>query len=200
MAIIPSVVETSGRVERQWDIFSRLLKDRIIFLGFPIDDTYANAIIAQLLFLSAEDPEKDIYIYINSPGGYVTDGLAIYDTIQYIQPDVRTLCVGQASSIASLLLAAGTKGKRSALPNSRMMMHQPVGGVQGQSRDIEIQAKEILNVKEKLNKIYAVHTGRTVEEIENDIDRINYLSAHEAHEYGLIDSVIEIPEKKIKKD
>mgnify|MGYP001799733765 CR=1 FL=1 len=192
MAIVPTIFEQTGRgIERGYDPYSRLLRDRIIFLGHPIDDTYANLIIAQLLFLESDDPEKDIYLYINSPGGYLTDGLAIYDTMQYIRPDIRTICIGQAASIASLLLAAGAKGKRSALPNARMMMHQPVGGVQGQSRDIEIQAREILNMKERLNKIYASHTNRPLEQIEKDVDRIFYISAHEAKDYGLIDSVIE---------
>lgn len=193
MAIIPTIYEQTSRGERGFDLYSRLLRDRIVFLGYPIDDTYANLIIAQLLFLEADDPEKDIYLYINSPGGYITDGLAIYDTLQYIRPDVRTICVGQAASLSSLLLAAGTKGKRSALPNARIMMHQPVGGVTGQSRDIEIQATEILKMKERLMKIYSHHTGREIERIEKDLDRIFYMSAHEAQEYGIIDQVIENP-------
>lgn len=191
MPIMPIVHEQTARGERQYDVYSRLLKDRIIFLGYPIDDTYANLIIAQLLFLEAEDPEKDIYLYINCPGGYLTDGLAIYDTMQYIRPDVRTICIGQAASLASLLLAAGTKGKRSALPNARVMMHQPIGGVTGQSRDIEIQAREILKMKEKINRIYATHTGKPLEQVEKDTDRVFYMSAEESREYGIIDTVIE---------
>ncbi len=191
MSVIPIVSEQSSRGERQFDIYSRLLRDRIIFLGYPIDDTYANLMIAQLLFLDAEDPEKDIYIYINSPGGYITAGLAIYDTICYTRSNVRTICIGQANSIASLLLAAGSKGKRSALPNARIMLHQPIGGVQGQSKDIEIQAKEILAMKEKLNRIYAKHTSKNLKQIEKDIDRIFYMSAKEAKDYGIIDNVIE---------
>lgn len=191
MPIMPIVHEQTARGERQYDVYSRLLKDRIIFLGYPIDDTYANLIIAQLLFLEAEDPEKDIYLYINCPGGYLTDGLAIYDTMQYIRPDVRTICIGQAASLASLLLAAGTKGKRSALPNARVMMHQPIGGVTGQSRDIEIQAREILKMKEKINRIYATHTGKPLEQVEKDTDRVFYMSAEESRDYGIIDTVIE---------
>ena len=196
MSVIPVVSEQSARGERQYDIYSRLLRDRIIFLGFPIDNDYANLVIAQLLFLDADDPEKDIYIYINSPGGYITAGLAIYDTMQYTRADIRTICVGQASSIASMLLSSGTPGKRMALPNSRMMLHQPIGGVQGQSKDIEIQAKEILYMKERLNRIYAKHTKKPLAEIEKDIDRIFYISAKEACEYGLIDSIIGTQEKK----
>ena len=191
MAIVPTIWEQTGRGERGYDIYSRLLKDRIIFLGYPIDDVYANLVIAQLLFLDADDPDKDIYLYINSPGGYVTDGLAIYDTMQYIRPKVSTLVIGQAANIASLLLAAGAKGKRSALPNARIMLHQPVGGVQGQSRDIEIQAKEILGIKEKLNRIYGQHTNKPLEQIEKDIDRLFYMSAVDARDYGLIDNVID---------
>ena len=191
MALIPIVSEQSSRGERQFDIYSRLLRDRIIFLGFPIDDAYANLVIAQLLFLEADDPEKDIYLYINCPGGYISSGLAIYDTMHYIRADVRTICIGQASSIASLLLAAGTAGKRSALPNARIMMHQPVGGVQGQSRDIEIQAKEIIETKERLNRIYTYHTKKPFEQIEKDVDRIFYMSPQEGLEYGMIDHVIE---------
>lgn len=191
MAIIPTIWEQTGRTERGYDVFSRLLKDRIIFLGYPINDEYANLIIAQMLFLDADDPDKDIYLYINSPGGYVTDGLAIYDTMRYIRSDIRTVCIGQAANIASLLLAAGAKGKRSALPNARVMLHQPTGGVQGQSRDIEIQAKEILGIKEKLNRIYSQHTDKPLEQIEQDIDRLFYMSANEARDYGLIDNVID---------
>ena len=193
MSIIPIVSEQSSRGERQFDIYSRLLRDRIIFLGQPIDDSYANLIIAQLLFLDAEDPEKDIYIYINSPGGYITSGLAIYDTIQYTRSHIRTICVGQASSISSMLLAAGTAGKRLALPNSRVMLHQPIGGVQGQSKDIEIQAKEILEMKSRLNVIYAKHTKKPISDIEKDIDRIFYMSAKDAKDYGIIDKIIDNP-------
>ena len=191
MPYMPVVIEQTSRGERQYDIYSRLLKDRIIFLGYGIDDTYANVVIAQLLFLEAEDPEKDIYIYINSPGGYITAGLAIYDTMQYIRPDIRTICIGQASNIASMLLAAGTHGKRSALPNARVMMHQPMGGVSGQSVDIEIQAREVLAIKDRLNEIYAKHTGKTVEQIEKDTDRTNSMIAADAFKYGLIDQVID---------
>ncbi len=192
MSVIPIVSEQSARGERQYDIYSRLLRDRIIFLGSPIDDGYANVVIAQLLFLDAEDPKKDIDVYINSPGGYINSGLAIYDTMQYIQADVRTICIGSASSIASVLLAAGKPGKRSALPNSRVMLHQPIGGVQGQSRDIEIQAQEILDLKDRLNTIYTKHTGKPLEKIEKDIDRVFYMSASEAKSYGIVDNVIGI--------
>ncbi|MCB1322792.1 MAG: ATP-dependent Clp protease proteolytic subunit [Leptospiraceae bacterium] len=183
MPVMPMVIEQTARGERHWDIYSRLLKDRIIFMGFPITDQSANLIIAQMLYLEAEDPEKDIYLYINSPGGYLTDGLAIYDTMQYIRPRIRTICIGQAASIASLLLAAGAPGKRSALPNARIIMHQPVGGVQRQSRDIELQAREILSMKERLQQIYARHTNRPLEQIEKDVDRIFYISANDAREY-----------------
>lgn len=196
---IPYVIEQTPRGERQYDIYSRLLKDRIIFLGFPIDDYYSNIIIAQLLFLDAEDPDLDIYLYINSPGGYITSGLAIYDTMQYIKADIRTICVGQASNISSLLLAAGTKGKRSALPNARIVMHQPLGGVSGQSKDIELQAKEILDIKDRLNKIYSLHTGKSMEEIERDTDRLFYMTSQQAKEYGLIDNVIEVNQSKLDK-
>lgn len=196
---IPYVLEQTPRGERQYDIYSRLLKDRIIFLGNAIDDYYCNIIIAQLLFLDAEDPETDIYLYINSPGGYISSGLAIYDTMQYIRADIRTICVGQASNISSLLLAAGTKGKRSALPNSRIVMHQPLGGVSGQSKDIELQAKEILDIKERLNQIYAVHTGKPLEQIERDTDRLFFMNAQQAQEYGIIDHVIKPNENKLKK-
>ncbi|MBE7438357.1 MAG: ATP-dependent Clp endopeptidase proteolytic subunit ClpP [Spirochaetales bacterium] len=200
MAVIPVVIEQTPRGgERHYDIYSRLLKDRIIFLGSPIDDGYANAIIAQLLFLAAEDPEKDVYIYINSPGGYISSGLAIYDTMCYIEPDIRTICIGQASSIASLLLAAGTPGKRSALPNSRVMMHQPLGGAQGQSRDIEIQAHQIIKIRERLNLIYAQKTGKSLEQIEKDTDRDYFMSAEEARAYGLIDNVIDSSGRKKEK-
>lgn len=195
MAIMPYVIEQTSRGERTYDIYSRLLKDRIIFLGYPIDDNYCNIIIAQLLFLEADDPEKDIYLYINSPGGYISAGLAIYDTMQYIRPDIRTICVGQAANISSLLLAAGTAGKRSALPNARIMMHQPLGGVTGQAVDIELQAKEILSVKDRLNRIYSHHTGKPLEQIEKDTDRVRNMSVEDARDYGLIDHVIEMKPK-----
>ncbi len=189
--LIPMVVEQSGRGERSYDIYSRLLKDRIIFLGTAVDDNVANLVIAQLLFLESEDPEKDINIYINSPGGVVTAGLAIYDTIQYIKPQVSTICMGQAASMGAVLLAAGTKGKRMALPNSRVMIHQPLGGAQGQAADIEIQAKEILKVRKTLNTILANHTGQPLERIEADTDRDFFMSAEEALRYGIIDKVID---------
>lgn len=195
MPVVPYVIEQSSRGERSYDIYSRLLKDRIIFMGYPIDDTTANVVIAQLLFLEAEDPERDIYLYINSPGGYLTAGLAIYDTMMHIRPDIRTICIGQASHISSLLLAAGTKGKRSALPNARIMLHQPLGGVTGQSRDIELQAQEVLHMKDQINKIYADLTDNPVEQIERDTDRIFYMTAIQSKEYGLIDMVIEKREK-----
>jgi len=184
------VIEQTGRTERAFDIYSRLLKDRIVFIGSPIDDQVANLVIAQLLFLEAEDPEKDINLYINTPGGYVTSGLAIYDTIKFIKPDVATICIGQASSMGAILLAAGTKGKRSALPNSRIMIHQPWGGAQGQASDIEIQAKEIIKLRDKLNKILAELTGQSLKKIEKDTDRNFFMDAFEAKEYGLIDEVI----------
>lgn len=188
--LVPIVVEQTARGERAYDIYSRLLKDRIIFIGDAIDDHVASLVIAQLLFLEAEDPDKDIYLYINSPGGIVTSGLAIYDTMQYVKPDVATICLGQAASMASLLLAAGAPGKRSALPNSRIMIHQPMGGFQGQASDIAIHAKEILKIKSKLNEIYAVHTKQPIEKIEKDVDRDYFMDAQEAVEYGLIDKVI----------
>jgi ATP-dependent Clp protease, protease subunit len=191
MSLVPFVIEQTSRGERSYDIYSRLLKDRIIFLGEGIDDHISSLIIAQMLFLEAEDPDKDIYLYINSPGGIVTSGLAIYDTMQYIKPDVATICIGQAASMGSLLLSAGAKGKRSALPNSRIMIHQPAGGFQGQASDIEIQAKEIIKVKKKLNEIYSMHTGQAVEKVEKDVDRDYFMSPQEAMEYGLIDKVIE---------
>ncbi|UOD35291.1 ATP-dependent Clp endopeptidase proteolytic subunit ClpP [Deferribacteraceae bacterium V6Fe1] len=187
---VPYVIEQTGRGERAYDIYSRLLKDRIIFLGTPIDDNVANVVIAQLLFLEAEDPDKDIYIYINSPGGVITSGLAIYDTIRYIKPDVSTICLGQAASMGAVLLAAGTKGKRFAVPNARIMIHQPLGGFQGQARDIEIQAKEILRLKMILNEILSEATGKSVEQLEYDSDRDFFMSSLEAKEYGLIDEVI----------
>ncbi|EGL81568.1 ATP-dependent Clp protease proteolytic subunit [Caldalkalibacillus thermarum TA2.A1] len=190
MNLIPYVVEQTNRGERAYDIYSRLLKDRIIFLGTPIDDHVANSVIAQLLFLAAEDPEKDVSLYINSPGGSVTAGLAIYDTMQYIKPDVSTICVGLAASMGSFLLAAGAKGKRFALPNSEIMMHQPLGGVKGQAADIKIHADWIIKTKQKLNRIYAERTGQPVEKIERDTDRDFFMSAEEAKEYGLVDQVI----------
>jgi len=191
MSLVPIVVEQTSRGERAYDIYSRLLKDRIVFLGEPIDDHVASLVIAQLLFLEAEDPDKDIYMYINSPGGIVTSGMAIYDTMQYIKPDVATLCIGQAASMGSLLLAAGAKNKRSALPNARIMIHQPAGGFQGQASDIEIQAREILKIKNRLNGIYAKHTGRAIERIEKDMDRDYFMSAEEALEYNLIDKILD---------
>lgn len=191
MSLVPIVVEQTSRGERSYDIYSRLLKDRIIFLGEAIEDHISSLVIAQLLFLEAEDPDKDIYLYINSPGGVVTSGLAIYDTMQYIKPDVATICIGQAASMGSLLLTAGAKGKRSTLPNSRILIHQPMGGFQGQASDIEIHAKEIIKIKSRLNEIYASHTGQKIEKIENDLDRDTFLSAEEALAYGLIDKVIE---------
>jgi ATP-dependent Clp protease protease subunit len=189
--LVPIVVEQTGRGERSWDIYSRLLVDRILFLGTAVDDNVSNIIIAQLLFLQMSDPKKDIHIYVNSPGGSVTAGLAIYDTIQYLTCDVNTYCVGQAASMGAVLLAAGTKGKRYALPNARIMIHQPWGGVQGQASDISIQAKEILRLKDRLNHILAKHCGRTVEEIERDTDRDRFLSADEARAYGLVDHVVQ---------
>jgi ATP-dependent Clp protease, protease subunit len=190
MTLVPMVVEQSGRGERAYDIFSRLLKDRIIFIGTPIDDTVANLTIAQLLFLEAEDPDRDIHLYIHSPGGVVSAGLAIYDTMQFIKPDVVTICMGQAASMGALLLCSGAKGKRSALPNARVMVHQPLGGSQGQATDIEIYAKEILTLRAKLNNILAKHSGQPLEKIEKDTDRNFFMSAEEAKEYGIIDEVI----------
>ena len=188
--LIPMVIEQTGRGERAYDIYSRLLKDRVIFIGTPIDDNVANLVVAQLLFLQMEDPDKDINIYINSPGGSITSGLAIYDTIQFLKPDVSTYCVGQAASMGAVLLAAGTKGKRYSLPNSRVMIHQPWGGVQGVAADINIQAKEIQNLKETLNGILAKHTGQPVAKIEKDTDRDYFMSANEAKNYGLVDEVV----------
>jgi ATP-dependent Clp protease protease subunit len=190
MGLVPIVIEQTGRGERSYDIFSRLLKERIVFLGTGIDDTVASLAIAQLLFLAAEDPAKDVYLYINSPGGIVSSGLAIYDTMQYIKPDVATICIGQASSMGALLLTAGAKGKRFALPHSRVMIHQPAGGAQGQASDIEIQAKEILVIREKLNQILANHTGQPISRIAKDTDRNFFMSAEEAKEYGLIDEIM----------
>lgn len=189
--LVPIVIEQTPRGERAYDIYSRLLKDRIILLGTPIDDHVANLIIAQLLFLEAEDPEKDIYMYINSPGGVVTAGLAIYDTMNYIKPDVVTICLGQAASMGAFLLSAGAKGKRFSLPNSRIMIHQPLGGFQGQATDIEIHAREILRLKRMLNEYLAKHTGQPIEKVEADTERDYFMSAQEAVEYGLIDKVIE---------
>jgi ATP-dependent Clp protease protease subunit len=189
--LIPIVVETTGRGERSWDIFSRLLRERIVFLGTPVDDHVAGVIIAQLLFLEAEDPERDIVLYINSPGGSVSAGLAIYDTMQYVKPDVATMCIGMAASMAAVLTAGGAAGKRTTLPNSRVMIHQPWGGMQGTASDISIQAQEILKMKAQLNSILAHHTGRTVEQIEKDTDRDYYLSSAEAKEYGLIDKILD---------
>ncbi|MFD0696505.1 ATP-dependent Clp endopeptidase proteolytic subunit ClpP [Paenibacillus sp. GCM10027628] len=191
MSFIPMVVEQDARGERGYDIYSRLLKDRIIFLGTGVNDVVANSIIAQLLFLAAQDPDKDISLYINSPGGSITAGMAIFDTMQFIKPDVSTICVGMAASMGAFLLTAGAKGKRFALPNSEVMIHQPLGGAEGQASDIEIRAKRILKMRDNLNKILAERTGQTFERIEKDTDRDNFMSAHEAVEYGLIDKVIE---------
>jgi len=189
--LVPIVVEQTGRGERAFDIYSRLLKDRIIFLGSAIDDNIANVVIAQLLFLESEDPEKDIHIYVNSPGGVVSAGLAIYDTMQYVKPSVTTMCMGQAASMGALLLAGGAPGKRFALPNSRILIHQPLGGAQGQATDIDIQAKEIIRIRTKLTGILVKHTGQTTEKIHNDTERDFYMSGQEAREYGIIDKVIE---------
>ncbi len=188
--LIPMVIEQTGRSERAYDIYSRLLKDRVIFIGTPIDDNVANLVVAQLLFLQMEDQDKDISIYINSPGGSITSGLAIYDTIQFLKPDVCTYCVGQAASMGAVLLAAGTKGKRYSLPNARVMIHQPWGGVQGVAADINIQAREIQNLKDKLNGILSRHTGQPVEKIEKDTDRDYFMAANEAKDYGLVDEVV----------
>lgn len=195
MNLIPTVIETTNRGERAYDIYSRLLKDRIIMLGSQIDDNVANSIVSQLLFLQAQDSEKDIYLYINSPGGSVTAGFAIYDTIQHIKPDVQTICIGMAASMGSFLLAAGAKGKRFALPNAEVMIHQPLGGAQGQATEIEIAANHILKTREKLNRILSERTGQSIEKIQNDTDRDNFLTAEEAKEYGLIDEVM-VPETK----
>ena len=190
MPLIPMVIEQSSRGERAYDIYSRLLKDRIIFLGTAINDEVANLLIAQLLFLESEDPDKDINFYVNSPGGIVTSGMAVYDTMQYIQPDIATVCIGQAASMGALLLTAGTKGKRYSLPNSRILIHQPMGGFQGQASDIEIQAKEILRMKDRLNEILVHHTGKDLDQIQLDTDRDFFMTGKEAKEYGLIDHVI----------
>ena len=190
MSYVPMVVEQSGQGERAYDIYSRLLKDRIIFLSGEVEDNMANTIVAQMLFLEAEDPDKDIYLYINSPGGVVTAGMAIYDTMQYIKPDVSTICIGQAASMGSLLLTAGAKGKRFALPNARIMIHQPLGGARGQSTDVQIQAKELLRIRQMLNEISSQRTGKSMEQIEADTERDNFMSAAEAVAYGLVDTVI----------
>jgi ATP-dependent Clp protease protease subunit len=191
MGLVPIVVEQTARGERAYDIYSRLLKDRIIFIGTPIDDMVANLVIAQMIFLEGEDPDRDVNLYIHSPGGQVTAGLAIYDTMQFVKPDVATLCMGQAASMAAVLLAAGAKGKRSVLPNSRIMIHQPWGGTQGQTTDIEIYTREMVKMKEQLNEILAKHTGKTVDQLEKDTDRNNFMSAAEAKAYGLVDEIIE---------
>jgi len=199
MTLIPMVVETTGRGERAYDIYSRLLKDRIIFLGSPIDDNIANLVIAQMLFLEAEDPARDIFLYINSPGGSVSAGMAIYDTMQFIKPDVVTTCMGMAASMGAFLLAAGTKGKRAALPNSRIMIHQPMAGTQGQVSDIEIMAKEFTRTKKRLNELLVMHTGQALERIEADTDRNYFMSADESKEYGLIDKVYKFEIKGTEK-
>lgn len=196
--LVPIVIEQTNRGERAYDIYSRLLKDRIIFLGAPIDDVFANLIIAQLLFLEAEDPEKDINLYINSPGGSVTAGLGIYDTMQYVKPPINTICLGQAASMGAFLLTAGTKGKRFALPNARVMIHQPMGGFQGQATEIDIHAREILKIRERLNEIMAKHTGQPLDKISQDTERDYFMSAEEAKRYGLIDEVITRPPKVAK--
>jgi len=195
MSLIPIVIEQTGRSERAYDIYSRLLKDRIVFIGSAIDDILANTVIAQLLFLQTEDPEKDIHIYVNSPGGIVSSGLAIYDTMQYVKSDIATYCIGQAASMGALLLTAGTKGKRFVLPNSRIMIHQPMGGFQGQATDVEIHAKEILKLKETLNRILAKHTNQPLEKIHHDTERDYFMSAQEAKDYGIVDAVIETMKK-----
>jgi len=198
--LVPMVIETSSRGERAYDIYSRLLKDRIIFIGSEVEDYSANLVIAQMLFLEAEDPDKDINIYINSPGGVVTSGLAMYDTMQVIRPDISTICCGQAASMGAVLLTAGAKGKRLALPNARVMIHQPLGGSHGQATDIEIQTKEILGIKEKLNRILAKHSGQTYETICKDTERDNFMSAQKALEYGLIDRILEQRPKTKKEE
>lgn len=198
MNLIPTVIEQTNRGERAYDIYSRLLKDRIIFLGTAINDQVANSVVAQLLFLAAEDPERDISVYINSPGGSITAGMAIYDTMQFIKPEVSTICVGMAASMGAFLLTAGAKGKRFALPNSEIMIHQPLGGAQGQASDIQIAANRILKMRDHLNQILAERTGQPLEKVEKDTDRDNFMSAHEAKEYGIIDEVIESPGKPVK--
>ncbi len=196
MSLIPIVIEQTGRTERAYDIYSRLLKDRIVFIGSPIDDVLANTVIAQLLFLQTEDSEKDIHLYINTPGGIVSSGLAIYDTMQYIKPDIATYCLGQAASMGALLLTAGTKGKRYVLPHSRVMVHQPIGGFYGQATDVEIHAKEILKMKETLNTIFAKHTDQPLEKIQIDTERDYFMSGKEAKDYGIVDEVIETIRKE----
>ena len=198
MALVPTVVEQTGRGERAYDIYSRLLKDRIIFLSDEVNDTTASLVVAQLLFLEAEDPDKDIHLYINSPGGSVTAGMAIYDTMQYIKPDVSTICIGMAASMGAFLLNAGAKGKRFALPNSEIMIHQPLGGAKGQATDIEIHAKWILKIRERLNQILSERTGQPIEKIQEDTERDNFMSALEAKKYGLIDEVIIRPQEEKK--
>ena len=198
MSLVPIVVEQTGRGERAYDIFSRLLKERIVFIGDGIDDACASLVIAQLIFLEAEDPDKDIFMYLNTPGGYVTSGMAIYDTMQYVKPDVATICMGQASSMGAVLLAAGAKGKRSILPHARVMIHQPLGGAQGQATDIEIQTREILVIREKLNGILARHTGQSIEKIAKDTDRNFFMSADEAKVYGIVDEIL-TRDRKISK-
>jgi ATP-dependent Clp protease protease subunit len=200
MTLIPMVIEQTGRGERAYDIYSRLLKERIVFLGTPIDDNIASLVISQLLFLEAEDPDKDIYLYVNSPGGIVSSGLAIFDTMQYIKPDVVTTCMGQAASMGAILLAAGTKGKRYALPHSRIMIHQPAGGAEGQASDIQIAANEIMRLREALNKILADLSGKDIEQILKDTDRNYFMSAQEALEYGIIDKVLEPRTRSNEKD
>lgn len=197
--LVPMVVEQTSRGERSYDIYSRLLKERVVFLVGPIDDHVANVIVAQFLFLESENPDKDINLYINSPGGSVTAGLAIYDTMQFVKPDVSTMCIGQASSAGSLLLMAGAHGKRYALPNSRIMIHQPSGGAQGQATDIEIHAREILYIRQRLNQLYATHTGKTIDDINKDMERDRFMSADEAREYGLIDKVLDQRHEKSDK-
>ncbi|MBA4389893.1 MAG: ATP-dependent Clp endopeptidase, proteolytic subunit ClpP [Syntrophus sp. (in: bacteria)] len=191
MNLVPIVIEKDGRGERAYDIYSRLLRERIVFLGTAVDDSIANVIIAQLLFLESEDPSKEIYLYINSPGGHITSGLAIYDTMQYVKAPIVTTCIGQAASMGAVLLAGGEKGKRYALPHSRILIHQPLGGVQGQATDIDIQAKEILRMREELNKILMYHTGQPIEKVEKDTERDYYMSAEQAVEYGIIDQILE---------
>jgi ATP-dependent Clp protease protease subunit len=199
MGLTPFVIEQTRFGERSYDIFSRLLRDNIVFIGMPIDDRVANTVIAELLFLEAQDPERDVYLYINSPGGYVAAGLAIYDTIQYIRPDVHTICMGQAASMAALLLAAGTTGKRSALPHARVMLHQPAGGSEGQASDIEIYAREIVELRERIIEIVAEHTGQDIDRIRKDSDRNFFMSSEEAKEYGIIDQVITKKQEAVKK-
>lgn len=194
--LVPIVVEQTSRGERSYDIYSRLLKDRIILLGTPINDQVANLVVAQLLFLAAEDPEKDIYLYINSPGGSISAGMAIYDTMQHVKPDVQTICVGLAASMGAFLLSAGAKGKRLALPNSEVMIHQPLGGAEGQATDIEIRTKRILRIRDRLNKLLSDHTGQPLEKIEKDTDRDYFMTADEAKEYGIIDKVLDYSPKK----